>query len=88
MGHCGGMGSIPAPSKWVKGSGIATAAGSDSTPGPEMYICGVAGGGGGHKTIFFFVTMCGDGCLTRFVVVIILQYIHVGNHYVVHLKLI
>ena len=26
--------------------------------------------------------------LTRFVVVIILQYIHISNHYVVHLKLI
>lgn len=30
--------------------------------------------------------MCADGC--KLIVVIVLQYIHILNHYVVHLKLI
>ena len=39
-----------------------------------------------HKKVI--VTICGGGVLTRPILVIILWFIQISNHYVVHLRLI
>ena len=43
--HCGGVGSIPGPVQWGKGSGVATAASVDGSRG----LHSIPGHGCGHK---------------------------------------